>query len=112
VGVLYYCLQHYIRPDYITQCVCSTIVCIITYIQIVWVLMMWVFCHVCSGVFWGMRESTVSDSGRRQWFFFLGRWYREWEEKAVSVVVVSLMRLQSCVGSVCVGDTTLSWGIS
>jgi hypothetical protein len=29
-----------------------------------------------------MRESAVSDSGRRQWFFYLGRWYREWEEKA------------------------------
>jgi hypothetical protein len=46
------------------------------------VLMMEVFSRVCSGVLWGMRESAVSDSGRRQWFFFLGRWYREWEEKA------------------------------
>jgi hypothetical protein len=26
--------------------------------------------EVCSGVFWGMRESVVSDSGRRHWFFF------------------------------------------
>ena len=24
----------------------------------------------------------MSGSGRRQWFFFLGRWYRGWEEKA------------------------------
>ncbi len=40
-----------------------------------------VFSRVCSGVLGGMRESAVSDSGRRNWFFFLGRWYREWEEK-------------------------------
>ena len=33
-------------------------------------LMMGVFSHVCSGVLWGMRESVVSDSGRRHWFFF------------------------------------------
>jgi hypothetical protein len=33
-------------------------------------LMMEVFSRVCSGVFWGMTESAVSDSGRRQWFFF------------------------------------------
>jgi hypothetical protein len=45
------------------------------------VLMMGVFSRVCSGLLWGMRESEVSDSGRRQWFFFLGRWYQEWEEK-------------------------------
>ena len=30
----------------------------------------------------GMMESVVSGSGRRQWFFYLGGWYREWEEKA------------------------------
>jgi hypothetical protein len=46
------------------------------------VLMMGVFSRVCSGVLWGMRESVVSDSGRRQWFFVWGMWYREWEEKA------------------------------
>jgi len=34
------------------------------------VLMIGVFSRVCSGVIWGMRESVVSDSGRRQWFFF------------------------------------------
>ncbi len=33
-------------------------------------LMMGVFSRVCSGVLWGMRESVVSDSGRRHWFFF------------------------------------------
>ena len=32
--------------------------------------MMGVFSRVCSGVLWGMRESAVSDSGRRHWFFF------------------------------------------
>jgi hypothetical protein len=41
-----------------------------------------VFSRVCSGVLWGMRESAVSDSGRGHWFFFLGRWYRKYEEKA------------------------------
>ncbi len=46
------------------------------------VLMTGVFSLVCSGVLRGMRESVVSDSGRRQWFFFGGRWYREWEEKS------------------------------
>jgi hypothetical protein len=34
-------------------------------------LMMGVLSRVCSGVLWGMRESAVSDSGRRHWFFFL-----------------------------------------
>ncbi len=34
------------------------------------ILMMGVFYHVCSGVIWGMRESSVSDSGRRHWFLF------------------------------------------
>jgi hypothetical protein len=33
-------------------------------------LMMGTFSRVCSGVLWGMRESAVSDSGRRHWFFF------------------------------------------
>ncbi len=33
-------------------------------------LMMGVFSRVCSGVLWGMSESTVSDSGRGHWFFF------------------------------------------
>jgi len=33
-------------------------------------LMMGVFSRVCSGVLEGMRESAVSDSGRRYWFFF------------------------------------------
>jgi hypothetical protein len=33
-------------------------------------LMMGVFSRVCSGVLGGMRESAVSDSGRRYWFFF------------------------------------------
>ncbi len=33
-------------------------------------LMMGVFSRVCSGVLGGMRESVVSDSGRRHWFFF------------------------------------------
>jgi hypothetical protein len=32
-------------------------------------LMMGVFSRVCSGVLWGMRESTVSDFGRGHWFF-------------------------------------------
>ena len=32
-------------------------------------LMMGAFSLVCSGVFWGMRESAVSNSGRRHWFF-------------------------------------------
>ena len=50
----------------------------------------------------GMRESTVSDSGRRQWFFFSAP-----RPMAVSAVVVSLIRLQTCVGSVCVGGTVL-----
>jgi hypothetical protein len=45
------------------------------------VLMMGVSSRVCSEVLWGMRESVVSDSGRRQWFFFVGRWYGEWEEE-------------------------------
>ncbi len=33
-------------------------------------LMMGVFSRVCFGVLGGMRESAVSDSGRRNWFFF------------------------------------------
>jgi hypothetical protein len=33
-------------------------------------LMMGVFSRVSSGVFWGMMESAVSDSGRGHWFFF------------------------------------------
>jgi hypothetical protein len=33
-------------------------------------LMMGVFSRVCSRVLGGMRESVVSDSGRRHWFFF------------------------------------------
>jgi hypothetical protein len=33
VGVLYYCLHHYIHTGYITRCVCSTIICSIIYIQ-------------------------------------------------------------------------------
>jgi hypothetical protein len=33
-------------------------------------LMMVSFSLVCSGVLWGVRESAVSDSGRRHWFFF------------------------------------------
>ena len=33
-------------------------------------LMMGVFSRVCSEVIWGMRESVVSGSGRRHWFFF------------------------------------------
>jgi hypothetical protein len=33
------------------------------------ILMMEVFSRVCSGVLWEMRESVVSDSGIRQWFF-------------------------------------------
>jgi hypothetical protein len=32
--------------------------------------MMGVFSLVCSGVLWGIRESAVSDSGRRHCFFF------------------------------------------
>jgi hypothetical protein len=54
---------------------------------------------VCSVGFW---EGTL--------VLFLGRLYREWEEnleKTVSVVVVSLIRLHTCVGSVCGGDTSL-----
>ncbi len=31
--VVYYYLTHYIHADYITRCVCSTIICIIIYIQ-------------------------------------------------------------------------------
>jgi hypothetical protein len=31
--VLYYCLSHSIHADYITQCVCFTIICNIIYIQ-------------------------------------------------------------------------------
>jgi hypothetical protein len=33
-------------------------------------LMMGVYSRVCSGLLWGMRDSVVSDSGRRQRFFF------------------------------------------
>jgi hypothetical protein len=69
------------------------------------VLMMWVYSHVCSGVLWGMWESVVSDSGRRQWFFLLGMWYWEWEEKAsrsmefelCSLYVTSSNRLNLCI---------------
>jgi hypothetical protein len=43
-------------------------------------LMRGIFSRLFRGAL-GMRESAVSDSGRRQWFFFWGRWYREWEEK-------------------------------
>ncbi len=31
--VLYYCLPHSIHADYITRCVCFTIICSIIYIQ-------------------------------------------------------------------------------
>ncbi len=34
-----------------------------------WILMMGVFSRVCSGVLWGMRESTVSVSGRGQFMY-------------------------------------------
>jgi hypothetical protein len=70
-----------------------------------WVLMMGVFSRVCSGVFWGMRKSAVSDSGRRQWLFFwvggIGngkRRYRgPWNSRYVSLHVTSSNSPNLCI---------------
>ena len=64
--------------------------------------MMGVFSHVCSGVLWGMRESVVSDSGRRHWFSFLGRCYRECEEKVMEFELFSLHVAPSSSPNLCI----------